>query len=235
MGKMAPRPDYDLIIFDCDGVLVDSEMLSATVLTAQLAKIGIDLSFDQFRDDFLGRSFAKATARLSARTGMTLPDNFQTQYFDRLLQMFATDLQAMPGVHRVLDSMTVAHCVASSSLPARLDMALRVCDLERYFGSSIYSATLVPNAKPAPDLFLYAANAHGAHPSRCLVIEDSAMGVLAAQAAGMTAWHFAGGAHIAAGYALPTDLQTERVVHNMTVLHDLFCETGICLNGRVGH
>jgi HAD superfamily hydrolase (TIGR01509 family) len=227
---MSNTSPYDLVIFDCDGVLVDSEMLSANVLMNLLSEIGINLTFDEFRVDFLGRAFSKATQRLSERTGLTVPKDFQAEYFERLLKLFVTDLRPMAGIGHLLDTITINHCVASSSIPPRLDMALKVCGLEKYFGTYVYSAVLVENAKPAPDLFFHAAEAHGVAPARCLVIEDSEMGILAAQAAGMTVWHFAGGEHMRAGYSLPRNLKVERVVQDMAELHHIFCETGICVN-----
>jgi HAD superfamily hydrolase (TIGR01509 family) len=225
---MADNHDFDLIIFDCDGVLVDSEMLSARVLMALLRENGIDMTFDAFRLDFLGRGFASATARLKARTGRSLPDTFQSEYFSRLNQLFATDLKAMSGVHKLLADLATDHCVASSSIPPRLDFALKVTGLEQHFGPHVYSAVLVQNAKPAPDLFFHAAKAHGVSPKACLVIEDSEMGVLAARAAGMTVWHFAGGAHVKAGYALPVDLPVDRSIQDMAELHHVFLQSGIC-------
>jgi HAD superfamily hydrolase (TIGR01509 family) len=220
-------PDFDLVIFDCDGVLIDSEMLSASVLMQQLSELGIALSFDEFRDDFLGRSFLSASARLKARTGFDLPSDFSGTYFKRLNALFATDLKPMEGVEDVLDKLIVPHCVASSSIPPRLDFSIRICGLDQYFGSHIYSAAMVKQPKPAPDLFNYAAKAHNVKPARCLVIEDSELGVRAALAAGMTVWHFAGGAHIKAGYRLPPDLHGHCTVQNMAELALLFREAGL--------
>jgi HAD superfamily hydrolase (TIGR01509 family) len=224
---------YDLIIFDCDGVLVDSELLSSRVLMAQLAELGIDLSLEQFRAEFLGRSFASAAQQLKLRTGRDLPANFAPDYFVRLNRLFATDLKPMPGVYEVLQSLTVPHCVASGSIPPRLDFSLRVCGLDQHFGSHVYSAAAVKNAKPAPDLFLHAAAAHGVSPERCLVLEDSEMGVRAARAAHMTVWHFAGGSHVKAGQILPPDLPVDRVVHDMADVLQLFREAGLCRNSGV--
>jgi HAD superfamily hydrolase (TIGR01509 family) len=224
---------FDLIIFDCDGVLVDSEMLSAKVLLQQLSEIGIPMTIEEFRHDFLGRGFAAATARLKARTNIDVPANFQAQYFERLLQLFETDLQPMAGVEKILQTMRIPHCVASSSIPPRLDAAMRLCDLERYFGPHVYSSVLVKNGKPAPDLFLHASRAMNVTPSRCLVIEDSEMGVMAAHAAGMPVWHFTGGAHMIDGHPLSEGLKVDRVVQNMAELHHVFCESGICTNERV--
>jgi HAD superfamily hydrolase (TIGR01509 family) len=222
-----PSAAYDLVIFDCDGVLVDSELLSAKVLTAQLAGLGIDLSFAEFQNYFLGRKFSVAVAALKQRTQKQLPDNFQDNYFERLLHLFETDLQPIAGVKDVLKAMRVTYCVASSSLPPRLTCALRVCGLQSFFGPNVYSTGLVKNAKPAPDLFLYAAQAHGVASERCLVIEDSELGIKAAQAAGMDVWHFTGGAHLSGMPETSMNFGASRVVKDMQILHQLFCENGL--------
>jgi HAD superfamily hydrolase (TIGR01509 family) len=219
---------FDLVIFDCDGVLVDSELLSARVLIEQLAELKIDLNEMQFRDEFLGRSFASAAERLKQRTGRDLPINFAPDYFIRLNALFATDLKPMAGVEKVLGSLQVQHCVASGSIPPRLDFSLKVCGLDTHFGSRVYSAALVKHPKPAPDLFLHAARVHGVAPSRCLVIEDSEMGVRAAHAAQMSVWYFAGGSHVKAGYALSPALAVAKTVDDMRQLFELFCEAGLC-------
>jgi HAD superfamily hydrolase (TIGR01509 family) len=218
---------YDLVIFDCDGVLVDSELLSAKVLMAQLAEIGIDLSFEDFRQYFLGRKFAVAVASMVERTQSQLPDDFQSLYSTRLLSLFEAELQPMAGILNVLQSISVDYCVASGSLPPRLKCALEVCGLQEYFGARVYSSALVKHAKPAPDLFLHAAQVHAVDPTRCLVIEDSEMGILAARAAGMDVWHFTGGAHMKAGYSLPVEASVEKVVKDMAQLENLFCEIGL--------
>jgi HAD superfamily hydrolase (TIGR01509 family) len=224
---------FELVIFDCDGVLVDSEMLSAQVLMGQLAQLGIGLTVEQFRAEFLGRSFASAARQLKARTGYDLPANFAPDYFISLNALFATDLRPMAGVEQVLQSLTVQHCVASGSIPPRLDFSLKVCGLDAHFGSRVYSAALVKNAKPAPDLFLHAAAVHGVSPEKCLVLEDSEMGVRAAHAAHMAVWHFAGGSHVKAGQVLPPDLQVDRVVQDMAEVLRLFREAGLCRDGGV--
>ncbi len=224
---------FDLVIFDCDGVLVDSEMLSARVLMQQLAELGIDLTADQFRKEFLGRSFASAALQLKVRTGRDLPANFAPDYFVKLNALFATDLKPMAGVEAVLAELAVPHCVASGSIPPRLDFSLKVCGLDTHFGPHVYSAAAVKNAKPAPDLFLHAAAVHGVEPARCLVLEDSEMGVRAARAASMTVWHFAGGSHIKAGQVLPADLVVDRVVGNMAEVLRLFRRAGLCRSSGV--
>ena len=232
---MAPASsrEFDLVIFDCDGVLVDSEMLSARVLMAQLAELNFVLTLEQFRSEFLGRSFASAATQFKARTGRDLPANFAPDYFTRLNALFATDLKAMPDVELVLKSLKVQNCVASGSIPPRLDFSLKVCGLDKHFGSHVYSAAVVKNAKPAPDLFLHAAAAHSVPPNRCLVLEDSEMGVLAARAAGMTVWYFAGGSHVKAGQILPAEVIVDRVVQDMGQVLRLFREAGLCRDSGV--
>ena len=157
-----------------------------------------------------------------------MPENFQQEYFTRLLDQFARHLQPMPGVEDILQAMTVQYCLASSSNPQRLKSSLVKCNMETLFDKRTFAAAMVKNAKPAPDLFLYAAEHMKVAPARCLVIEDSEMGVRAAQAAGMAVWHFAGGAHVKAGYRLPENLVPDRVVVDMAEMHQAFSELGIC-------
>jgi HAD superfamily hydrolase (TIGR01509 family) len=225
---MTAKPSsYELVIFDCDGVLVDSELISANVLIAALAANGIALSMEEFRQFFLGRKFGSAIADLKARTGQRVPETFQADYQRHLLDVFKQQLQPMDGVHRVLKAMKVAFCVASSSLPERLNCALTVCGLNGFFEGKTFSSDLVSKAKPAPDLFLYAAKAQGIKPHACLVIEDSEMGVRAAQAAGMDVWHYTGGSHCHSAHSLPKSLAVGYNVKDMTALQHLFFLHGL--------
>lgn len=200
-----------LVIFDCDGVLVDSEMLSAGVLMAMMAEEGFPLSEEAFRSDFLGRSFAAAALRVRERFGRPLPDDFEGRYRDRLFARLAADLRPMEGVTEVLAGLAVPFCLATSSSPRRLALSLATTGLAPYFEGRCFTASEVARGKPAPDLFLHAAARMGVEPARCLVIEDSELGVRAGLAAGMEVWHFAGGCHVRAGYALPDDLAPRRV------------------------
>jgi HAD superfamily hydrolase (TIGR01509 family) len=227
--KMQEKPP-GLVIFDCDGVLVDSEMLSASVLMGLLEEIGMPISFEVFREDFLGRGFTAATRRLKDRTDKIVPPDFKDNYFDRLLRRFEAELEPMHGVEAVLHSLTTRFCLATSSTPQRLACALKSCKLAALFEGRSFTASLVQNAKPAPDLFLHAAEQCGATPADCLVIEDSEMGILAAQAAGMKVWHFAGGAHVKAGYHIAENLVPDRVIADMAELHSAFVEIGVCRN-----
>lgn len=224
----AMAPTFDLVIFDCDGVLVDSEMLSAGVLMGMMAEIGLPITPEIFRADFLGRSFASAAARAEVRFGRPLPEGFQASYRNRLLAKMVDELTAMPGVLKLLDSLDAAYCLATSSSPERLKLSLSVTGLALFFEGRFFTASEVERGKPEPDLFLHAARRMGAEPNHCVVIEDSEMGVRAAQAAGMAAWHFAGGAHVKAGYRLPADVVPDRVISGMEELGVILTRLGLC-------
>lgn len=216
-----------LVIFDCDGVLVDSEMLSAGILMSMMAAEGLHISEDIFRSDFLGRSFAAAAARSAERFGRALPDGFEVRYRNLLLSRMAAELKPMRGVVPLLEAMTAPFCLATSSSPQRLAVSLAATGLARFFEGRCFTASDVRRGKPAPDLFLHAAQRMGAEPSRCLVVEDSEMGVRAGIAAGMTVWHFAGGAHVRAGYCLPEGVQPHHTVASMDDLAAAFRKFGL--------
>jgi HAD superfamily hydrolase (TIGR01509 family) len=228
MACAAP-PEFDLVIFDCDGVLVDSENLSAEVLTELLAQHGIAIDAAAFRSDFLGRSFMSASERLRQRTGKTLVPDFHDRYLERLLQTFSNRLQSMAGVENLLAQLAVRKCVASSSNPQRLTHSLACSGLASWFGGDVFSGVMVEKAKPAPDLFLLAAQCMAVEPKRCLVIEDSEMGLLAGRAAGMTVWHFRGGSHFLDGLGAITDAPCDGVANDMWQLLDMFIKAGLCV------
>jgi HAD superfamily hydrolase (TIGR01509 family) len=217
------------IIFDCDGVLVDSEMLSASVLMGMMAEVGLPITAEIFRSDFLGRSFANAASRAARRFGTPLPDDFQLKYRERLLSRMEHELRPMPGVAEMLTRVAAPYWLATSSSPQRLELSLRVSGLAPYFTDRCSTASEVQHGKPAPDLLLHAASRAGFEPASCLVIEDSEMGILAAQAAGMEVWHFVGGAHVKAGYRLPTDVKPDRTINDM---HELAMMLGAAGLGR---
>ncbi|MFM8746999.1 MAG: HAD family hydrolase [Aestuariivirga sp.] len=226
-----PMPAFDLVIFDCDGVLVDSEMLSAGVLMALMAEHGLPITPEIFRADFLGRSFANAAAQVERRYGRPLPDGFQQTYRERLLRQMRAELKPMAGVTELLRTLSCRYCLATSSSPERLAVTLGVTGLAPFFTGLSFTASEVERGKPAPDLFLHAARRMGVAASRSVVIEDSEMGLRGAFAAGMTAWHFAGGAHVAAGYRLPEDVVPHRAVASMAGLGEALAELGLCRNG----
>ncbi|QOZ46428.1 hydrolase [Bradyrhizobium sp. CCBAU 53340] len=211
------RPEPDLIIFDCDGVLVDSELLSCRCLSEMLAKFGFELSVEQALELFLGRS-AKAIEQHYRDLGRGLPDDFLPQLKALVLETFAGALQPIPGVATVLSELGTPCCVASSSDLDRVSLSLDVTGLAPHFGERLYTAQMVQHGKPAPDLFLHAAEKMGAQPSRALVIEDSVSGVLAAKAAGMMVWGFVGGSHYRDrdGRAILSDAGADRVFAHMS-------------------
>jgi len=191
---------FDLIIFDCDGVLIDSELLSVQADRECLAEDGIELSVAETLDRYSGISLAAMLSDLEARYGRPLPD-FAERHQARLRPLFEADLRAIPGVTEVLDGLSCRSCVASSGTPERLRHALSLVGLFDRFHPHIFSATEVVHGKPAPDLFLHAALRMGVPPEHCVVIEDSVPGITAAVAAGMPAIGFTGGAHCRPGHA----------------------------------
>ncbi|SNS16599.1 HAD family hydrolase [Tropicimonas sediminicola] len=189
-------PVIDLVIFDCDGVLIDSELISARMLVAELAAWGIDVDIDYVRRHFLGRSYPVVLQQIRKEFGLALPDRFEAEYRRRLLEAFRNELRIIPGVRDVLASLATPFCLATSSSPERLAMSLDLVGLTETFAGRAFTASQVTNGKPAPDLFLFAARQMGASPERCLVIEDSMNGVRAGLAAGMQVWQFLGGSHM---------------------------------------
>jgi HAD superfamily hydrolase (TIGR01509 family) len=188
---------FDLIVFDCDGVLVDSELLACQALADTLSVYGLPVGIEGVYGRFLGRSFPEVASYYRDQTGESLPDSFRADFRSRLEQVFRLSLKPMAGIGDVLTALDRPYCLASSSDPTRLKITLAAAGLVPLFGDRVYSASQVEHGKPAPDLFLYAAGAMGAAPERCLVIEDTVPGVLAGRAAGMTVWGFAGGSHCA--------------------------------------
>lgn len=188
-------PPFDLVIFDCDGVLIDSEIISARMLIEELARLGVRIDLDHVARNFLGRSYPTVMAQIRRDFDLDLPADFEDRYRDRLLAAFQRDLKIMPGVLEVLDELAIPFCVATSSSPRRVEMSLALTGLSGRMQGRIFTASQVARGKPAPDLFLFAAEAMGHAPARTLVIEDSLTGVRAALAAGMTVWRFVGGSH----------------------------------------
>ncbi|MBT5185606.1 MAG: HAD family hydrolase [Kordiimonadaceae bacterium] len=180
--------DYDLIIFDCDGVLVDSEPLSNQLLRDTLAGYGLDMTLDDVIDTFVGRSMSKVVSIAEDLGGFTLPDNFLDILQEETFEIFKRDLKPVEGIDHVLKTLQQKnhnYCLASSGSFDKMDLTLGLTGLRGYFGDNIYNSSLVKRGKPYPDLFLHAAHEMSVEPARCLVIEDSHPGVQAAVAAGM--------------------------------------------------
>ncbi|MBB5047669.1 HAD superfamily hydrolase (TIGR01509 family) [Rhodopseudomonas rhenobacensis] len=190
----------DLVIFDCDGVLVDSEIISCRVYAQALSRYGYPITADQVHDRFLGRSSRETRLEVERELGRMLPDDFQAQLNAELFGELETSLEPMPHIDEALDAILQPVCVASSGPLQKISVSLNRVGLTQRFAPHIFSATQVNRGKPAPDLFLYAAMQMGAEPSRCLVVEDSVAGVTAARAAGMVALGFAGGSHCRPGH-----------------------------------
>jgi HAD superfamily hydrolase (TIGR01509 family) len=193
--------NVDLVIFDCDGVLVDSEVISCRAHAEALTRHGYPITTDQVLDRFLGRSMRQATLEVEAELGHRLPDEFAAQVYAEIFRLFAAALEATPHIDEALAAIALPVCVASSGPPEKISASLNRVGLYDRFAPHIFSAVQVRNGKPAPDLFLYAAAAMQASPARCVVIEDSVPGIAGALAAGMAVLGFHGGSHCRPGYA----------------------------------
>lgn len=186
----------ELVIFDCDGVLIDSEIISSRVLVRLLGDVGVHVDHAHVQKHFLGRSWPKVAGEIRIRYGLMLGAEFEERYRSDLLAAFETELRAVEGVEAVIADLGVKSCVATSSSPKRVRRSLELAGLAPAFGERVFTASQVANGKPAPDLFLYAAQSMGVAPEACLVIEDSRPGIDAARAAGMPVWRFIGGSHM---------------------------------------
>ena len=192
--------NFDLIIFDCDGVLVDSEVISCRAHAETLTRHGYPITADEVLERFLGRSMRQATLEVEAELGRRLPDDFSSQTYAEIFRLFATSLEATPHIAEALEKIALPVCVASSGPPEKISTSLNRVGLYGRFAPHIFSAVQVRHGKPAPDLFLLAAEQMQATPARCLVIEDSIAGIEGAIAAGMPALGFHGGSHCREGY-----------------------------------
>jgi HAD superfamily hydrolase (TIGR01509 family) len=189
----------DLLIFDCDGVLVDSEPISIAILVGIIKEAGVSMSEETAYERFLGKSMATVIDILRTDYGMIVTDDHLRRARAEMQLRFRRDLKPMPGIADMLKGSTVPRCVASSSQPERIRLSLEVTGLLELFEPHIYSATMVERGKPFPDLFLHAAHGMGAKPGRCVVIEDSPAGIIAAKDAGMRVFAFTGGSHAGEG------------------------------------
>jgi HAD superfamily hydrolase (TIGR01509 family) len=186
-----PDP-IDLLVLDCDGVLVDSEPIAVRVDMAVLARIGWSMPADEVIERFTGRTEAVLLDAVAAHLGGSLPEGFEAERRRRFRAAFDAELRPVEGIVEALDRLTVATCVASSGSQEKIEHSLRLCGLHERFRGRIFSADEVAHGKPAPDLFLHAAAHLGIEPSACVVVEDSAAGVAAARAAGMRVLGYAG-------------------------------------------
>lgn len=184
-----------LLIFDCDGVLVDSELLANAALAELMSALGHPMTTQQAIETFAGRRLSDVLARAEALLSRLIPADLGEQAGKRMLAKFRRELKPVAGVRAAIAALPYPRCVASSSTRERIALSLEVTGLASLFGTNVFSADQVARGKPAPDLFLAAAQTLGAAPADCIVIEDSPLGIQAARAAGMPAIGFAGASH----------------------------------------
>ncbi|QOZ22234.1 HAD family hydrolase [Bradyrhizobium sp. CCBAU 51753] len=189
---------FDLVIFDCDGVLVDSEVISCRAHAATLTRHGYPITPSGVLKRFLGVSDREARQIVESEIGRKLPDTFEAEVKQATLGFYADDLSAIAHVGDAIAALDLPKCVASSGTPEKIRHGLDCAGLYDQLAPHIFSAVQVKRGKPAPDLFLFAAEQMGANPVRCVVIEDSVPGVTGARAAGMTVLGFYGGSHCTA-------------------------------------
>lgn len=202
------------IIFDCDGVLVDSEKLAIKMDQKMLAELGWSLSLEEIAENFLGKSEEHFNKTVEAHLGRKLSDEWKAKSKDVYRETFEAELQAVPGIEQALDELHLGTCVASSGSHEKMRLTLGLTGLFPRFEGHLYSATQVSRGKPFPDLFLFAANQMGWEPTECVVVEDSAAGIEAGLAAGM---------HVIAynsGIQDHTDIEHPRlrIIHDMAEL-----------------
>ncbi len=194
-AQLQTRERPRLVIFDCDGVLVDSEPLSFQVLSKQIEIKGASIPMDDCYRLFLGKSLTSTTEILSREFNVEFSDEDLESMRLQLFDLYRRELRPIPGIAALLQSLELPVCVASSSQLERIRLSLEVTGLRASFEPHIFSASMVANGKPAPDLFLHAAREMSIAPQHCLVIEDSPAGIEAAQRAGMAVVGFTGGGH----------------------------------------
>ncbi len=185
----------ELVIFDCDGVLVDSEPIANRILVAALAEAGYAIDMDQAMARFVGRGMAAVVAMVEAEHGRPLPPDFLERLQARTFAAFRAELRPIPGIRQALAAITAPVCVASSGSHQKIALSLSLCGLDAAFRGRVFSAADVTRGKPHPELFLHASQRLGARPEASVVVEDSVVGVAAAAAAGMIPLGFAGGSH----------------------------------------
>jgi HAD superfamily hydrolase (TIGR01509 family) len=190
----------DLVIFDCDGVLVDSEPIFSRVHAEILSQCGYRITPESVGERFCGISDAEMLAAIEREVARPLPPDYHDRVAAILDASCEATLKALPGIHEALDLIPASICVASSSTPERIRKSLALTHLLERFEPNIFSAVMVARGKPAPDLFLFAAQAMHTDPARCIVIEDSVPGVRAAAAANMAVIGFCGGSHCPVGH-----------------------------------
>lgn len=182
---------FGLIIFDCDGVLVDTEGLTARVFVEAAKELGVAMDIDQALHTFKGGKMSDAVTWIESQLGRKIPDDFVSNFRAHLYDVFRTELKVIDGVKDVITGLKIPYCVASNGPLEKMQVTLSHTGLLPHFEGKIFSAYVVQRFKPDPGLFLHAAKAHGVAPDRCAVIEDSLPGVRAGVAAGMSVFAYA--------------------------------------------
>lgn len=195
------KHDSMLVIFDCDGVLIDSEIVAARLEAEAITALGLPMTAETICSRFAGTTTKEVWQTLERELGRPLPPGFFENHLAHVREVFSRELEAIPGARAALEALDRPYCVASSTrLPALVDN-LATCGLVDLLDGRVFSASQVKRAKPAPDVFMFAASQMGADPADCLVIEDSVAGVTAARRAGMRVVGFTGGSHVTPGHA----------------------------------
>ena len=190
---MLNHRNFEAVIFDCDGVLVDSEPIANRVFAEALTDIGLPTTYDQAVEDFMGLSMTACLAKVANRLGAPVPENFLAGLTERTYKAFEKELHPVAGIVDALEKITMPMCVASSGEVSKMQFTLGLTGLLPRFDGRLFSATEVPRGKPHPDIFLHAAKGIGISPEWCVVVEDSVPGVRGGVSAGMAVLGFAGG------------------------------------------
>ena len=191
--------NIQLIIFDCDGVLIDSETISAKVISNQFNKLGIDINTQYVQKHFVGQSYLKVKGHVLKNFNIQLADNFEEEYRVELLKVVDKELKIVPGIENILNQLNIQKCVATSSSKKRAISSLKTVGIYEYVKDNIFSAyNLGDKGKPAPDIYLNSAKKFNIEPQNVLVIEDSLVGIEGGKRAGMRTWHFIGASHLKA-------------------------------------
>jgi HAD superfamily hydrolase (TIGR01509 family) len=186
-GLLSPQ----LVIFDCDGVLVDSELITNRIFAQMLNELGLHVTLNEMFDKFVGNSMSHCLELIAGMLGRAPPDTFVDEYDSRTREALKAELRATPGIAEALDAIRLPYCVASSGNHQKMRTTLGITGLWPRFEGRVFSVTEVARGKPAPDVFLSAAERFGVAPAACVVVEDTPVGVLAGVAAGMRVFGYA--------------------------------------------
>jgi HAD superfamily hydrolase (TIGR01509 family) len=223
-------PSIELVIFDCDGVLVDSEVVTNRVFAQMLGELGLVVTLEEMFEQFVGKTLAQCLLQVRERFGTGLPEGFADDYRRRSREALVAQTRAMPGIVAALDAIELPCAVASNGSHAKMRITLERAGLLRGFEGRVFSADDVAHGKPAPDVYLHAARTMGVEPEACVVVEDSPTGVTAGSAAGMIVFGYA--AHIRAQRL--RDAGAADVFDDMMQLPDLLRRLAVQRRVKVG-